>query len=166
MQLDMNLERLRSAIDGLLVRLAQNFTTPKLQHLFVLNNYDMALSVLKVHALVCNFSSYVPSIFYETLLCILSFSQEAGDEAKNLQKYFEEKLERNMMAFVVSQCSHVYSIWLCTVIEPCYHTNRLVIALRFILVWVVSGGIWYFCLNFNARLWIPISTGKTATCDS
>lgn len=118
MQLDMNLERLRSAIDGLLVRLAQNFTTPKLQHLFVLNNYDMALSVLKVHALVCNFSSYVPSNFYETLLYILSFSQEAGDEAKNLQKYFEEKLERNMMAFVVSQCSHVCNIWLCTVIGP------------------------------------------------
>ncbi|CAN6282678.1 unnamed protein product [Urochloa humidicola] len=71
-QLDMNLERLRSAIDGLLVRLSQNFTTPKLQHLFVLNNYDMAISVLK----------------------------EAGDEAKNLQRYFEEKLESNMMAFV------------------------------------------------------------------
>ncbi|CAN6287904.1 unnamed protein product [Urochloa humidicola] len=71
-QLDMNLERLRSAIDGLLVRLSQNFTTSKLQHLFVLNNYDMAISVLK----------------------------EAGDEAKNLQRYFEEKLESNMMAFV------------------------------------------------------------------
>ncbi|XP_025798480.1 vacuolar protein sorting-associated protein 52 A-like isoform X2 [Panicum hallii] len=71
-QLDMNLERLRSAIDGLLVRLAQNFTTPKLQHLFVLNNYDMAISVMK----------------------------EAGDEAKNLQRYFEDKLESNMMAFV------------------------------------------------------------------
>ncbi|OEL17489.1 Vacuolar protein sorting-associated protein 52 A [Dichanthelium oligosanthes] len=71
-QLDMNLERLRSAIDVLLVRLAQNFTTPKLQHLFVLNNYDMAISILK----------------------------EAGDEAKNLQRYFEEKLESNMMAFV------------------------------------------------------------------
>ncbi|XP_039826180.1 vacuolar protein sorting-associated protein 52 A-like isoform X4 [Panicum virgatum] len=89
-QLDMNLERLRSAIDGLLVRLAQNFTTPKLQHLFVLNNYDMAISVLK----------------------------EAGDEAKNLQRYFEDKLESNMMAFVVNQCSHVFSIWLCTIIEP------------------------------------------------
>ncbi|KAF8722496.1 hypothetical protein HU200_022323 [Digitaria exilis] len=71
-QLDMNLERLRSAIDVLLVKLAQNFTTSKLQHLFVLNNYDMAISVLK----------------------------EAGDEAKNLQRYFEEKLESNMMAFV------------------------------------------------------------------
>ena len=55
MQLDMNLERLRSAIDGLLVRLAQNFTTPKLQHLFVLNNYDMAISVLKVHASILIF---------------------------------------------------------------------------------------------------------------
>lgn len=71
-QLDMNLERLQSAIEFLLVRLAQTFTTTKLQHLFLLNNYDMAISVLK----------------------------ETGDEAKKLQKYFEEKLESNMMAFV------------------------------------------------------------------
>jgi hypothetical protein len=48
MQLDMNLERLQSAIEFLLVRLAQTFTTTKLQHLFLLNNYDMAISVLKV----------------------------------------------------------------------------------------------------------------------
>ncbi|KAJ1295079.1 hypothetical protein BS78_01G196700 [Paspalum vaginatum] len=71
-QLDMSLERLRSAVDVLLIRLSQTFTTPKLQHLFLLNNYDMAISVLK----------------------------EAGDEAKTLQIYFEEKLECNMMAFV------------------------------------------------------------------
>ncbi|XP_062204948.1 vacuolar protein sorting-associated protein 52 A-like [Phragmites australis] len=68
----MNLERLRSVVDDLLVRLAQNFATPKLQHLFLLNNYDMAISVLK----------------------------EAGDEARKLQRYFEEKLESNMMSFV------------------------------------------------------------------
>ncbi|CAD6205403.1 unnamed protein product [Miscanthus lutarioriparius] len=71
-QLDMNLERLQSAFDVLLIRLALTFTTTKLQHLFLLNNYDMAISVLK----------------------------EAGDEAKKLQRYFEEKLETNMMAFV------------------------------------------------------------------
>lgn len=48
MQLDMNLERLRFAVDDLLVRLAENFANPKLQHLFLLNNYDMTISVLKV----------------------------------------------------------------------------------------------------------------------
>ncbi|KAL5223750.1 hypothetical protein ABZP36_010389 [Zizania latifolia] len=71
-QLDMNLERLRLAVDNLLGRLAENFANPKLQHLFLLNNYDMAISVLK----------------------------EAGDEANKLQKYFEEKLESNMISFV------------------------------------------------------------------
>ncbi|KAL6883312.1 hypothetical protein ACP4OV_010726 [Aristida adscensionis] len=71
-QLDMSLERLRSAVDDLLMRLAQKFTIPKLHHLFLLNNYDMAISVLK----------------------------EAGDEAKKLQRYFEEKLESNMTCFV------------------------------------------------------------------
>lgn len=81
-QLDMNLERLRSAIDVLLVRLSQTFTSPKLQHLFLLNNYDMAISILK----------------------------EAGDEAKKLQRCFEEKLEINMMAFVVNQSSHIFSM--------------------------------------------------------
>lgn len=48
MQLDMNLERLRSAVDDLVIRLSQKFTPPKLQHLFLLNNYDMTISVLKV----------------------------------------------------------------------------------------------------------------------
>lgn len=71
-QLDMNLERLRFAVDDLLVRLAENFANPKLQHLFLLNNYDMTISVLK----------------------------EAGDEAKKVQRYFEEKLESNMISFV------------------------------------------------------------------
>ncbi|KAL6643247.1 hypothetical protein ACP70R_021428 [Stipagrostis hirtigluma subsp. patula] len=70
-QLDMSLERLRSAVDDLLIRLAEKFTTPKLRHLFLLNNYDMAISVLK----------------------------EAGEEAKTLQRYFEEKLESSMTSF-------------------------------------------------------------------
>uniref|UniRef100_A0A0D3HEZ0 Uncharacterized protein n=1 Tax=Oryza barthii TaxID=65489 RepID=A0A0D3HEZ0_9ORYZ len=70
-QLDMNLERLRLAVDNLLGRLAENFANPKTQHLFLLNNYDMTISVLK----------------------------EAGDEANKLQSYFEEKLESNMISF-------------------------------------------------------------------
>ncbi|KAF0930194.1 hypothetical protein E2562_030844 [Oryza meyeriana var. granulata] len=68
-QLDMNLERLRVAVDNLLGRLAENFANPRTQHLFLLNNYDMTISVLK----------------------------EAGDEANKLQRYFEEKLESNML---------------------------------------------------------------------
>ncbi|XP_015697139.1 vacuolar protein sorting-associated protein 52 A-like isoform X2 [Oryza brachyantha] len=71
-QLDMNLERLRLAVDNLLGRLAENFPKPKMQHLFLLNNYDMTISILK----------------------------EAGDEANKLQRYFEEKLESNMISFV------------------------------------------------------------------
>lgn len=71
-QLDMSLERLRLAVDDLLVRFAEKFATPKLQHLFLLNNYDMAISILK----------------------------EAGEEAKKLQRYFEEKLECNLISFV------------------------------------------------------------------
>ena len=47
-QLDMSLERLRLAVDDLLVRFAEKFAAPKLQHLFLLNNYDMSISILKV----------------------------------------------------------------------------------------------------------------------
>ncbi|VAH16578.1 unnamed protein product [Triticum turgidum subsp. durum] len=71
-QLDMSLKRLRLAVDDLLVRFAEKFATKKLQHLFLLNNCDMAISILK----------------------------EAGEEAKELRRYFEEKLESNLVSFV------------------------------------------------------------------
>ncbi|XP_048529668.1 vacuolar protein sorting-associated protein 52 A-like isoform X5 [Triticum urartu] len=71
-QLDMSLKRLRLAVDDLLVRFAEKFATQKLQHLFLLNNCDMAISILK----------------------------EAGEEAKELRRYFEEKLESNLVSFV------------------------------------------------------------------
>uniref|UniRef100_A0A3B5ZU31 Vacuolar protein sorting-associated protein 52 A n=1 Tax=Triticum aestivum TaxID=4565 RepID=A0A3B5ZU31_WHEAT len=71
-QLDMSLKRLRLAVDDLLVRFAEKFATQKLKHLFLLNNCDMAISILK----------------------------EAGEEAKELRRYFEEKLESNLVSFV------------------------------------------------------------------
>lgn len=46
-QLDLNLERLRMAVDDLLVKLARMFPRPKLQIVFLINNYDMTIPVLK-----------------------------------------------------------------------------------------------------------------------
>lgn len=47
-QLELNLERLRMAIDDLIIKLAKNFAKPKLQTVFLINNYDMTIAVLKV----------------------------------------------------------------------------------------------------------------------
>ncbi|KAL6503309.1 Vacuolar protein sorting-associated protein 52 [Orobanche gracilis] len=46
-QLELNLERLRMAVDALLVKLAKLFQKPKLQTVFLINNYDMTIAVLK-----------------------------------------------------------------------------------------------------------------------
>ncbi|KEH42976.1 vacuolar protein sorting-associated protein [Medicago truncatula] len=72
-QLELNLERLRMAIDDLLIKLAKNFTKPKLQTVFLINNYDMTIAVLK----------------------------EAGPEAGKIQMHFEELLKSNTALFVV-----------------------------------------------------------------
>lgn len=48
LQLDLNLERLRMAVDDLLVKLAKMFPKPKQQIVFLINNYDVAIAVLKV----------------------------------------------------------------------------------------------------------------------
>lgn len=50
-QLEHNLERLRVAVDDLLVKLARQFARPKQQSIFLINNYDVVLQVLKVSAL-------------------------------------------------------------------------------------------------------------------
>ncbi|KAJ0966860.1 hypothetical protein J5N97_023777 [Dioscorea zingiberensis] len=71
-QLDLNLERLRMAIDDLLVKLAKTFTKPKLQTIFLINNYDMTIAVLK----------------------------EAGPEGGRTQAHFEELLRSNITTFV------------------------------------------------------------------
>lgn len=47
-QLELNLERLRTALDDLLGKLARNFARPKQQAIFLINNYDVVLAVLKV----------------------------------------------------------------------------------------------------------------------
>lgn len=47
-QLELNSERLRMAVDDLLAKLAKMFPKAKLQTVFLINNYDMIISVLKV----------------------------------------------------------------------------------------------------------------------
>jgi hypothetical protein len=48
LQLELNMERLRMAIDDLLMKLAKTFPKPKPQIVFLINNYDMTIAVLKV----------------------------------------------------------------------------------------------------------------------
>jgi len=48
LQLDINLERLRMAVDSLILKLAKLFPRPKQQMVFLINNYDMTIAVLKV----------------------------------------------------------------------------------------------------------------------
>lgn len=38
------------SVDDLLVKLAKLFQKPKLQTVFLINNYDMTIAVLKVHS--------------------------------------------------------------------------------------------------------------------
>lgn len=71
-QLDLNLERLRMAIDDLLIKLARTFQKQKLQTVFLVNNYDMTISVLK----------------------------EAGPDGGKIQMHFEELLKTNTAVFV------------------------------------------------------------------
>lgn len=70
-QLDLNLERLRMAVDDLLIKLAKMFPKTKLQIVFLINNYDMTISILK----------------------------EAAPEGK-IQVHFEELLKSNTALFV------------------------------------------------------------------
>ncbi|KAG5624529.1 hypothetical protein H5410_009747 [Solanum commersonii] len=71
-QLELNLERLRMAVDDLLVKLSQMFAKQKLQTVFLINNYDMIISVLK----------------------------EAGPDGGKIQQHFEELLKNNTAIFV------------------------------------------------------------------
>lgn len=49
----MNLERLRMAVDDLLVKLARTFAKTKSQTVFLINNYDMTIAILKVPISYC-----------------------------------------------------------------------------------------------------------------
>nr|XP_010940364.1 vacuolar protein sorting-associated protein 52 A isoform X1 [Elaeis guineensis] len=71
-QLDLNLERLRMAVDDLLVKLAKLFMKPKSQIVFLINNYDMTIAILK----------------------------EAGTEGGKTQMHFEELLKSNIAIYV------------------------------------------------------------------
>ena len=46
------------AIDDLLIKLANLFPKPKLQTVFLINNYDMTIAVLKVNSVSCFFFSF------------------------------------------------------------------------------------------------------------
>ncbi|KAK8580093.1 hypothetical protein V6N13_143226 [Hibiscus sabdariffa] len=71
-QLELNMERLRMAVDDLLMKLAKMFSKPKLQIVFLINNCDMTIAVLK----------------------------EAGPEGGKIQLHFEEMLKSNTGLFV------------------------------------------------------------------
>ncbi|CAM0873594.1 unnamed protein product [Alopecurus aequalis] len=71
-QLDLNLERLRMAIEDLLVKLAKMFPKPKLQTVFLINNYDLTIAILK----------------------------EAGTDGGKAQLHFEEVLKSNIAIYV------------------------------------------------------------------
>lgn len=71
-QLELNMERLRMAVDDLLTKLAKLFPKPKSQIVFLINNYDMTIAVLK----------------------------EASPEGGKIQLHFEELLKSNTALFV------------------------------------------------------------------
>ncbi|CAH9093868.1 unnamed protein product [Cuscuta epithymum] len=71
-QIELNMERLRMAVDDLLIKLAKLFPKPKQQTVFLINNYDMTISVLK----------------------------EAGPEGSKFQQHFEDLLKNNTALFV------------------------------------------------------------------
>lgn len=47
-QLELNLERLRAAVDTLLVEMSRFFPKQKQRTIFLINNYDLILAVFKV----------------------------------------------------------------------------------------------------------------------
>ncbi|KAJ4791845.1 hypothetical protein LUZ62_043091 [Rhynchospora pubera] len=71
-QLDLPLERLRMAVEDLLGKLAKLFSKPKSQTIFLINNYDMIITILK----------------------------EAGTEGGKAQLHFEEILKSNIAIYV------------------------------------------------------------------
>ncbi|XP_010679346.2 vacuolar protein sorting-associated protein 52 A [Beta vulgaris subsp. vulgaris] len=71
-QLEMNLERLRMAVDDLIMKLSTQFLKSKLQCVFLINNYDMTIAVLK----------------------------EAGPDGGKIQMNFEEVLKSQTTIFV------------------------------------------------------------------
>ncbi|CAM8964777.1 unnamed protein product [Rhodiola kirilowii] len=71
-QLELNLDRLRMSVDDLLVKLAKLFPKTKLQTVFLINNYDMTIAIVK----------------------------ESGPEGGKIQMHFEDLLKSNIAIFV------------------------------------------------------------------
>ncbi|KAM7250293.1 hypothetical protein ACFE04_022176 [Oxalis oulophora] len=71
-QLDLMLERLRVAVDEVILKIAGLFSKQKQRTMFLINNYDMTIAVLK----------------------------EAGPEGGKIQLHFEELLKSNRALFV------------------------------------------------------------------
>ncbi|KAJ0047516.1 hypothetical protein Pint_14968 [Pistacia integerrima] len=116
-QLELNMERLRMAVDELLMKLAKLFPRPKLQIVFLINNYDMTIAVLKVRTMILHAGYYKificteveilqEQLYYYALwgslfLIKLSFGcQEASPEGGKIQMHFEELLKSNTALFV------------------------------------------------------------------
>ncbi|XP_031122235.1 vacuolar protein sorting-associated protein 52 A-like isoform X3 [Ipomoea triloba] len=110
-QLELNMERLRMAIDDLLVKLAKMFPKQKQQTVFLINNYDMTISVLK----------------------------EAGPEGGKIQQHFEDLLKNNtaifveelllehfsdLIKFVKTRGCKYFKIW-CCVLRLCFRTELI-----------------------------------------
>ncbi|KAJ0829431.1 putative cullin repeat-like-containing domain superfamily [Helianthus debilis subsp. tardiflorus] len=85
-QLDLNMERLKMAIDDLLIKLAKMFAKPKLQTVFLINNYDMTIAVLKEEE--------------EDEEERLRFYHEAGPEGGKIQAHFEDLLKNYTAVYV------------------------------------------------------------------
>ncbi|GAB4861174.1 Vacuolar protein sorting-associated protein 52 [Ancistrocladus abbreviatus] len=71
-QLELYIERLKVAADDLLLKLAEQFWNPRMQSIFLINNYDMTIAVLK----------------------------EAGPGCGKIQMHFEELLKSKVTIFV------------------------------------------------------------------
>ncbi|KAI3511176.1 hypothetical protein L1887_18320 [Cichorium endivia] len=128
--LTMVMARLKMAIDDLLIKLAKTITKPKLQTMFLINNYDMTIAVLK----------------------------EAAPEGGKIQLHFEELLKNNTPVYVnyvgtfcrgpefrVGKIDHgcrsgtadFASIWKST-IELCMVTSSLHSGSYVYIIWIKS----------------------------
>ncbi|KAG0492974.1 hypothetical protein HPP92_006043 [Vanilla planifolia] len=83
--LDLILQRRWMAMGELLVKLANMFAKPKLQIVFLINNYDMTISILKLMAII---------------------KKEAGADGGKMQMHFEELLKSNIAIYVELKILH------------------------------------------------------------
>ena len=94
------------AIEDLLVKLAKMFPKPKLQTVFLINNYDLTIAILKVGTFC-----WKCFLVYKNTTCIalskfipIFLIQEAGTDGGKAQLHFEEVLKSNIAIYVVCTC--------------------------------------------------------------